>query len=97
MTVDFGNQVTCFAEAGGQHVSEMAKAVELLGLRACLVQSTMDCGEGLPASWAVRTTDDCIQVVLYLHFLYNADNCVIVYSLTGVSKCMFIFDHSKST
>ncbi|KAH9774133.1 UDP-glucose 6-dehydrogenase 3 [Citrus sinensis] len=55
--------VTCFAEAGGQHVSEMAKAVELLGLRACLVQSTMDCGEGLPASWAVRTTDDCIQHV----------------------------------
>lgn len=53
--------VTCFAEAGGQHVSGMARAVELLGLRACLVQSTMDSGEGLPASWASRTTDDCIQ------------------------------------
>ncbi|KAF5449289.1 hypothetical protein F2P56_029753 [Juglans regia] len=53
--------VTCFAEAGGQHVSGMAKAVELLGLRACLVQSTMDSGEGLPALWANRTTDDCIQ------------------------------------
>ncbi|XP_062156451.1 uncharacterized protein LOC133864191 isoform X2 [Alnus glutinosa] len=53
--------VTCFAEAGGQHVSGMARAVELLGLRACLAQSTMDAGEGLPASWATRTTDDCIQ------------------------------------
>ncbi|KAE8023731.1 hypothetical protein FH972_009399 [Carpinus fangiana] len=53
--------VTCFAEAGGQHVSGMARAVELLGLRACLAQSTMDSGEGLPASWATRTTDDCIQ------------------------------------
>ncbi|KAJ0095812.1 hypothetical protein Patl1_16986 [Pistacia atlantica] len=53
--------VTCFAEAGGQHVTGMAKAVELLGIRACLVQSTMDSGEGLPASWAARTTDDCIQ------------------------------------
>ncbi|KAL6350019.1 hypothetical protein AAG906_003948 [Vitis piasezkii] len=53
--------VTCFAEAGGQHVSEMARAVELLGLRACLVQSTMDSGQGLPPSWADRTTDDCIQ------------------------------------
>ncbi|KAB1201424.1 5-methylthioadenosine/S-adenosylhomocysteine deaminase [Morella rubra] len=53
--------VTCFAEAGGQHVSGMARAVELLGLRACLAQSTMDCGEGLPALWATRTTDDCIQ------------------------------------
>jgi hypothetical protein len=43
-------------------VSGMARAVELLGLRACLAQSTMDSGEGLPASWATRTTDDCIQV-----------------------------------
>ncbi|KAK9277142.1 hypothetical protein L1049_006681 [Liquidambar formosana] len=53
--------VTCFAEAGGQHVSGMARAVDLLGLRACLVQSTMDSGQGLPESWAIRTTDDCIQ------------------------------------
>ncbi|KAK2636852.1 hypothetical protein Ddye_031644 [Dipteronia dyeriana] len=53
--------VTCFAEAGGQHVTGMARAVELLGLRACLVESIMDSGEGLPASWAIRTTDDCIQ------------------------------------
>ncbi|GFZ21092.1 hypothetical protein Acr_29g0002540 [Actinidia rufa] len=55
--------VTCFAEAGGQHVSGMVRAVELLGLRACLTQSIMDSGEGLPASWDLRTTDDCIQHV----------------------------------
>ncbi|OVA09607.1 Amidohydrolase 1 [Macleaya cordata] len=53
--------VTCFAEAGGQHVSGMARAVELLGLRACLVQSTMDSGQGLPEKWGVQSTDDCIQ------------------------------------
>lgn len=53
--------VTCFAEAGGQHVSGMARAVELLGLRACLTQSIMDTGEGLPAPWAIHTTDHCIQ------------------------------------
>uniref|UniRef100_A0A5B7BFY9 Amidohydrolase-related domain-containing protein n=2 Tax=Davidia involucrata TaxID=16924 RepID=A0A5B7BFY9_DAVIN len=53
--------VTCFAEAGGQHVSGMARAVKLLGLRACLTQSIMDAGEGLPASWGTRTTEDCIQ------------------------------------
>lgn len=53
--------VTCFAEAGGQHVTGMARAVELLGLRACLTQSTMDSGEGLPSSWGIRSTDDCIQ------------------------------------
>lgn len=56
------NQVTCFAEAGGQHVTGMAKAVELLGIRACLTQSTMDSGEGLPAKWKSYSTDDCIQV-----------------------------------
>ena len=55
-------QVTCFAEAGGQHVSGMARAVHLLGMRACLTQSTMDSGHGLPSSWASRTTHDCLQV-----------------------------------
>lgn len=53
--------VTCFAEAGGQHVSGMARAVDLLGLRACLTSSTMDSGQGLPPSWATTTTHHCIQ------------------------------------
>lgn len=59
-------QTTCFAEAGGQHVPGMVKAVEQLGLRACLTQSTMDCGDGLPPNWKY-TTDECIQVS-FLHF-----------------------------
>ncbi|KAJ4961581.1 hypothetical protein NE237_021491 [Protea cynaroides] len=63
--------VTCFAEAGGQHVSGMAKAVDLLGLRACLTQSTMDSGEGLPAQWAVHTTDHCIQSQKELYKKYH--------------------------
>ncbi|MQM19768.1 hypothetical protein Taro_052781, partial [Colocasia esculenta] len=54
--------VTCFAEAGGQHVTGMAKAVKLLGIRACLTQSTMDSGEGLPTNWKTNSTDDCIKV-----------------------------------
>ncbi|XP_038704137.1 5-methylthioadenosine/S-adenosylhomocysteine deaminase-like [Tripterygium wilfordii] len=53
--------VTCFAEAGGQHVTGMARAIEKLGIRACLAESIMDSGQGLPASWGSRTTDDCIQ------------------------------------
>ncbi|CAA6659986.1 unnamed protein product [Spirodela intermedia] len=59
--------VTCFAEAGGQHVTGMAKAVELLGIRACLAQSTMDSGEGLPARWKPYSTDDCIQSQMNLY------------------------------
>ena len=43
-------------------MTEMARAVELLGLRACLTESIMDSGEGLPANWGMRTTDECIQV-----------------------------------
>ncbi|PIA50988.1 hypothetical protein AQUCO_01100065v1 [Aquilegia coerulea] len=39
----------------------MARAVEQLGLRACLTQSTMDCGQGLPEKWALHTTEYCIQ------------------------------------
>ncbi|TVU49897.1 hypothetical protein EJB05_01237, partial [Eragrostis curvula] len=53
--------VTCFAEAGGQFVSQMSRAVELLGLRACLTKSIMDSGEGLPPNWSSCSTDDCIQ------------------------------------
>jgi hypothetical protein len=54
--------VTCFAEAGGQHVPAMARAVEELGIRACLTRSTMDTGEGLPPAWAAETTKSCLQV-----------------------------------
>lgn len=45
----------------------MARAVELLGIRACLTQSVMDDGEGLPASWAERTAEECIQVAASLY------------------------------
>ncbi|CAK9270073.1 unnamed protein product [Sphagnum jensenii] len=54
--------VTCFAEAGGQHVPGMAHAVQRLGIRACLARSTMDSGEGLPQLWAAETTDSCLQI-----------------------------------
>ncbi|KAI5069395.1 hypothetical protein GOP47_0015696 [Adiantum capillus-veneris] len=54
--------VTCFAEAGGQHVEGMVSAVERLGIRACLARSTMDTGEGLPVSWDSETTDSCLKV-----------------------------------
>lgn len=52
-------------------MSGMARAVEELGLRACLTESIMDTGEGLPTSWAMRTTDDCIQVEDYTGFLVD--------------------------
>jgi len=47
--------VTCFAEAGGQHVDGMGRAVSQLGLRAMLARSTMDMGEGLPSAWNEST------------------------------------------
>ncbi|NJB69349.1 5-methylthioadenosine/S-adenosylhomocysteine deaminase [Desulfobaculum xiamenense] len=52
--------VTTFAEAGGQHVDGMGRAVTEIGLRAALCESIMDCGEGLPKGW-VRSTDECME------------------------------------
>lgn len=49
--------VTTFAEAGGQHVDGMGRAVTELGVRAALCQSALDCGEGLPEGWVKPTTD----------------------------------------
>ena len=91
----FLSQVTCFAEAGGQHVSGMARAVELLGLRACLAQSTMDAGEGLPASWVTRTTDECIQVEnifsFFYFFLYSSYNVLETRKSWGFSSDSIFF------
>lgn len=52
--------VTTFCEAGGQHVDAMGEAVSEAGLRAVLCQSTMDTGDGLPASW-VQPTQACLD------------------------------------
>ncbi|XP_009628836.1 uncharacterized protein [Nicotiana tomentosiformis] len=80
--------VTCFAEAGGQHLSGMASAVEVLGLRACLTESIMDCGEGLPASWAARTTEECIksQKDLFMKHHNTADGRIKVW--LGIRQIM---------
>jgi 5-methylthioadenosine/S-adenosylhomocysteine deaminase len=58
--------VTCFAEAGGQHVDSMAQAVDQLGIRAMLTRSTMDMGEGLPESWQM-STDQALEEQVSLH------------------------------
>lgn len=60
---------------------EMARAVELLGLRAYLTESIMDSGEGLPATWGIRTTDECIQV---------GANLIIVSFATIQKKCFIV-------
>lgn len=39
----------------------MAREVESLGLHACLAQSIMDFGEGLPTYWVVRIAQECMQ------------------------------------
>lgn len=49
--------VTAFAEAGGQHVEGMVRAVSELGIRATLTKSCMDMGEGLPKVWQLSTQE----------------------------------------
>jgi 5-methylthioadenosine/S-adenosylhomocysteine deaminase len=58
--------VTCFSEAGGQHVNGMGRAVTELGLRATLCRSTLDVGEGLPASWQ-ETTEQALDAQIANH------------------------------
>jgi len=73
--------VTCFAEAGGQHVPGIARAVECLGIRGCLAQSTMDAGEGLPSSWEKETAKSSIQIQeeLYKNLHGTADGRIRVW------------------
>ena len=53
--------VTTFAEAGGQHVNGIGRAVQELGLRTILARSTMDCGEGLPPKM-VESTNEALVI-----------------------------------
>ncbi|MGA3214974.1 MAG: amidohydrolase family protein [Acidimicrobiales bacterium] len=46
---------TCFADAGGPHPHEMARAAMELGIRGLVAQSTMDMGDGLPPSMRFST------------------------------------------
>ena len=48
---------TCFTDAGGPHPHEMARAAVELGIRGLVAQSTMDMGEGLPASMRFSTRE----------------------------------------
>ncbi|XP_078434811.1 uncharacterized protein LOC144705848 [Wolffia australiana] len=85
--------VTCFAEAGGQHVSGMAKAVTVLGIRGCLTKSTMDSGEGLPETWKSFSTEECIQSQLHLYERHHnsADGRIRVWF--GIRQIMNATDH----
>lgn len=69
--------VTTFGEAGGQHMPGVARAVEELGLRACLTQSVMDFdsatltgGQSLPKN-LIRTTDEIISSQTETYKKYN--------------------------
>jgi 5-methylthioadenosine/S-adenosylhomocysteine deaminase len=48
---------TCFTDAGGPHPDEMARAAMDLGIRGLVAQSTMDVGDGLPASMKFSTRE----------------------------------------
>jgi 5-methylthioadenosine/S-adenosylhomocysteine deaminase len=48
---------TCFTDASGPHPDEMARAAMDLGIRGLVAQSTMDVGDGLPASMKFSTVE----------------------------------------
>ena len=72
--------VTSFAEAGGQYVDAMAKAVTGTGLRAKLSKSVMDTGVGLPDNWQLTADQElAAQVELYEKFNNTADGRIDVW------------------
>ncbi|HTW02396.1 MAG TPA: amidohydrolase [Streptosporangiaceae bacterium] len=48
---------TCFAEAGGPHPDQMARAALDTGIRGLVALSTMDTGDGLPSSMRFSTRE----------------------------------------
>jgi 5-methylthioadenosine/S-adenosylhomocysteine deaminase len=46
---------TCFADAGGPHPDQMARAALQVGIRGLVALSTMDTGDGLPAAMKFST------------------------------------------
>ena len=66
--------VTCFVEAGGQHVNGMGRAVKELGIRAALVKSTMDTGIGLPKIWQKNTQEEIDVQIENFENWHNKEN-----------------------
>lgn len=60
--------VTAFADSGGRHMAEVARAAEQMGLRACIARSTMDSAEFVPANMK----DSATNAVAKTEELYRA-------------------------
>lgn len=71
--------VTCFVEAGGQHVNGMGRAVKELGIRAALVKSTMDTGIGLPKAWQNNAQEEIDSQIKNFEKWHNKENDRIRY------------------
>lgn len=71
--------VTCFVEAGGQHVNGMGRAVKELGIRAALVKSTMDTGIGLPKAWQNNAQEEIDAQIKNFEKWHNKENDRIRY------------------
>ncbi|MEW6227241.1 MAG: amidohydrolase family protein, partial [Bacillota bacterium] len=62
--------VTCFAEAGGPHMEQVAEAAVTLGLRAVLTRSMMDSGDFVPPSMK-ESTEEAISRTEELYNRYD--------------------------
>ena len=81
--------VTSFAEAGGQFVAAMARAVSEAGLRAKLAKSVLDSGVGLPSAWQRETEEELdSQVALYESLHGTAEGRIEVwFGLRTIFNC----------
>lgn len=66
--------ITSFADAGGRHMGEAARAVEEIGLRACIARSTMDAAEFVPDTMKDSTAEAIARTEMLFDAWHGAGN-----------------------
>jgi len=72
--------ITTFADSGGRHMGEAARAVAALGLRACIARSTMDSGGFVPENMRGSVTQNIAETeALYREWHGKANNRIHIW------------------
>jgi 5-methylthioadenosine/S-adenosylhomocysteine deaminase len=66
--------ITAFADSGGRHMGQVARAVQQLGLRACITRSTMDSAGFVPTNMKDSTQDAIAKIEALYHQWHGGAN-----------------------
>lgn len=66
--------ITSFADSGGRHMEQVARAVDEMGLRACIARSTMDMAEFVPPNMKDTAADAIARTEELYHAWHGKAN-----------------------